>query len=66
MNNIMDEVIKLVYICYYGKHMGQRLGAILELVREHDGLDFFESYGTSADSIGAFLQKCKAKGITLW
>lgn len=64
--NKMDEMIRFVYIAYLGNTMGVRIGAICELVKDHEGKEFFKLYSTSKDSIIEFLEKCKAKGLELW
>lgn len=62
----VDPIIKLVYKCYLGKTKGQRLEAIVRLIRRHNGKkDFFDKYSTSTDSIMEFLKKVEAKGIEL-
>jgi hypothetical protein len=60
------EVIDMVYRCYLRKTMGERLAAICEFVKEHDGKEFFKKYSTSTDSIMEFLKKCEKKGLKLW
>ncbi len=60
------EVIDMVYRCYLGKTMGERLGAIAKFMKEHDGKEFFEKYSTPGDSIMEFLKKVEAQGLELW
>ena len=64
--NKIEEKIRLIYVAYLGKTMGVRLGAICELIKEHDGKEFFKQYSTSTDSIMVFLKKCEARGLKLW
>ena len=62
----MDPIIKLVYKCYLGKTMGERLTAIVKLVKEYDGKsEFFDKYSTTKDSIMDFLKRVEKKGIEL-
>lgn len=60
------EVIDLVYRCYLGKTLGERLASICKLVKEHDGKEFFKKYSQPGDSIMEFLKKCEDQGFELW
>jgi len=62
---MMPEWLQILYTCYLGKTKGRRLGAIVNFVKEHEGMKFFEEYSTSTDSILDFLKKVEARGYKL-
>lgn len=63
----MDKkIIDLVYRCYLAETRIHRLAAICELMKEHNGKEFFEKYSTPNDSIMKFLERAEEQGLELW
>jgi len=61
---IMDQDVKWLYLCYLCKSLGSRVYNICEFVKD-GGRVVFDAYSTDKDSILEFLKKCDAAGVDL-
>jgi len=61
----LNKYFKLVYKSYIGRTMSERVAAIIELVNENGGREFFNDYSTSKDSILDFLKRFDDEGVSL-
>lgn len=63
--NLMPKWIRTLYMCYLGKDMAKRLGAICDFLKTHDGESFFEIHSTASDSIQDFIKRCKKANLKI-
>ena len=60
----MNNKVRQVYKCYMGKDLWSRTCGILEGLKHHNLLPFFQEYSTDIDSIFDFIRRGEEKGLS--